>query len=119
MAKICARKVRADAALLTPEKFLMRFDYFRQPFPLVCDFLRFPQSHGGSSNDGILLEADFRRMFLTQTLEFVERYAHLPEDLEKQRRPNFAASVDRNRHGAPVWVIPSFVASRLSRLKEA
>ncbi len=58
-------------------------------------------------------------MFLTQTLEFVERYAHLPEDLKEQRRPDFAASVDRNRHGAPVWVIPSFVASRLSRLKEA
>jgi len=38
---------------------------------------------GDPQNNGILLQAGFRRMFLTQTLEFVERYAHLPEDLKE------------------------------------
>lgn len=56
---------------------------------------------------------------LLKFLELFERYAELTEDFEEERRANLASTVQWDRYGAAIKMIPSFVTARLSFPDEA
>src|SRR5690348_17053666 len=65
----------------------------------------------------ILTVRDARFLFgLHQLLKLLERHSELPQNLEKQWRADFAATVERNCDGPSVRMIPALVAPGLSRL---
>src|SRR5271168_1851846 len=53
-------------------------------------------------------------LFLAELVEFVQRYAQLPENLIEQRRSDFFSTVDRYGRNSPIRMIPSSVTSLLS-----
>src|SRR5260370_31343692 len=54
-------------------------------------------------------------MRLSELLEFLFVYSQLVQDSVEERRTNLPSAVDRNRRGASVVMLPTFVASRLTR----
>ena len=56
---------------------------------------------------------------LTEALEFFQGEAELAEDLVEEWRSDLSATMDGNRHGPAIGVVPSLVASGLSTPDEA
>jgi hypothetical protein len=48
---------------------------------------------------------------LGELLKLIERDSQLAQNPEKKRRANITASMKRNRNGAAIRVIPSFMAA--------
>jgi hypothetical protein len=51
---------------------------------------------------------------LTEALEFFQGEAELAEDLVEERRSDLSATMDGNRHGPAIGMVPALVASGLS-----
>ena len=51
---------------------------------------------------------------LAEVLELLQGDAELPEDLVEERRPDLSATMDGNRHGPAIGMVPSFVAACLA-----
>jgi hypothetical protein len=60
-----------------------------------------------------------RRRALAEALELLQGEAELAEDLVEEGRSDLSATMDRNRHGPAVRVVPPLVASGLSTPDEA
>jgi len=56
---------------------------------------------------------------LTEALEFFQGEAELAEDLVEEWRSDLSATMDGNRHGPAIGVVPALVASGLSTPYEA
>ena len=56
---------------------------------------------------------------LTEALEFFQGEAELAEDLVEEGRSDLSATMDGNRHGPAIGVVPALVASGLSTPHEA
>lgn len=54
-----------------------------------------------------------------QLTELLKRHAELPQYLEKERRADRLATVNRDRHRAPIRVIPALVTPGLATLRES
>jgi len=55
---------------------------------------------------------------LPQIAELLDGNTQLPEDFEKERRPDFTPLVQRDRHSSPIGMVPALVASCLAEFPE-